>query len=70
MDDASLVIVESWCNVPLKGGCSACPDVIFDAGVFIGSKHEQESTLMALFTAHYDGVHLSRDEQYVTPTEK
>jgi len=57
MNDADLVIIESWQDVPLKGGCSACPEVIFDAGVLIGNKRQQELTLTAMFTVHYDQVH-------------
>ena len=57
MNDADLVIIESWQDVPLKGGCSACPQVIFDAAAFIGNKRQQELTLTAMFTVHYDQVH-------------
>ena len=70
MDDARLVIVESWQDVPLKGGCSACPSVIFDAGVLIGSKNEQESMLRTMFDVHWDRVHQSTDEPLIFPLTK
>jgi len=57
MKDADLVIIESWNDVPLKCGCSACPDVIFDAGAWIGNQHQQELTLNTMFSVHYDQVH-------------
>jgi len=57
MNNADLVIIESWNDVPLRGGCSACPEVLFDAGVLIGNKLQQELTLAALFSAHYEQVH-------------
>lgn len=57
MNDANLVIIESWSDIPLKGGCSACPEVVFDAGVLIGSKRQQELTLTAMFSVHYCQVH-------------
>ncbi len=65
MHDARLVIVESWQDVPLKGGCSACPGVIFDAGALIGSKNDQESMLRTMFNVHWDRVHQSTDEPLI-----
>src|SRR5215813_7655899 len=62
MNDADLVIIESWQDVPLKGGCSACPQVIFDAAAFIGNKRQQELTLTAMFSVHYDQVHKPPDQ--------
>jgi hypothetical protein len=56
MNHADLVIIESWHDVPMKGGCTACPDVLFDAGVLIGNKRQQEVMLTAMFTVH-DQVH-------------
>jgi len=56
-DDAQLVIVESWEDVPLKGGCSA--HVTFDAGALIGTKYQQQLTLEAMFVHHYRLAHES-----------
>src|SRR5262249_55451429 len=62
MNHADLVIIESWEGLPLKGGCSACPDVIFDAGVFIGNEHQQGITLRSMFEVHYREKHASPEE--------
>ena len=55
--DAHLIIVESWNDVPLKGGCSACPGVTFDATALIGNQHQQELVLQAMFDTHYAQTH-------------
>ena len=65
MNDAKLVIVESWQDIPLKGGCSACPEVIFDAEVLIGNRNEQEIMLAAMFSVHCDQAHQSPDEPLI-----
>jgi len=70
MDKPELIIIESWEGLPLKGGCSACPDVIFDAGVFIGNEHQQGITLRSMFEVHYREKHASPEESYPSKDRK
>ena len=63
--DPRLIVIESWGDLPLKARCSACPDVIFDAGALIGNQHQQEIKLVAMFTVHCNQQHSTPQAQLI-----
>jgi hypothetical protein len=56
-----LVILVEAGRIPIKGGCSACKDVLFTTGVDIGAAQEHHSKLESLFREHFRRVHMGED---------
>lgn len=52
-----LRITERHGDVPVRGRCSVCEDVSFDASAEIADKYEQASRLNDLFSEHLRTKH-------------
>ena len=44
-------------NVPVRGICSACPNVVFDTGARVGKREDHERKLNELFAEHFKKNH-------------
>jgi len=56
-----LVILVEVSRIPIRGGCSACKDVLFTTGDDIGTAQVQHSKLEKLFRVHFREVHMHKD---------
>jgi len=56
-----LVILVEVGRIPIKGGCSACKDVIFTTGGNMGPAEQQYSKLEILFRESFRKVHMHKD---------
>ncbi len=56
-----LVIHVEVGRITIKGGCSACKEVLFTTGDDIGTAQEQHSRLESLFREHFRKVHMHKD---------
>ena len=57
-----LLITAKIRNVPVRGICSACPDIVFDTGSKVGKRKEHERKLNALFSQHLKEKHAREND--------
>jgi hypothetical protein len=60
MKKPHLVVMERRDEIPVRGTCSACPDMIFAPAV-MGDRRYNFEVLRKLFDEHFKKVHLRED---------
>ena len=57
-----LLITAKIGNVPVRGICSVCPNIVFDTGSTVGKRKLHERKLNALFSQHLKEKHAGEND--------
>jgi hypothetical protein len=61
MKKPTLVITKHTGSIPIRGKCSACPEVEFSTEGKVGTAAEHLNSLHEEFNLHFEDVHMRKD---------
>jgi hypothetical protein len=61
-NEPQLVITAKIGDVPVRGICSVCPNIVFDTGSKVGKRKDHERKLNDLFSQHLKEKHAREND--------